>query len=78
MNANPELPGEVVSEARHSPVARSRSLCQWVADLLRAKLGRHHPDRKSLSERLGDPLTAHRDFELPDRHAEGDRPLPSP
>jgi len=78
MNVTLKLPDEVVSEARHRAIARSQSLSQWVGDLLRAEISRNHPDRKTLSERLGDPATADRDFELPDRRNELERPLPFP
>jgi len=75
MNVTIKLPDELVNEARHRAVARSQSLSQWVADLLRAEIARRHPDRKTLSERLGDPATADRDFELPDRKGEVERPV---
>ena len=78
MNVTLKLPDEVVSEARHRAVARSQSLSQWVAELLQAEIARRHPDRQTLSERLGDPATADRDFDLPDRKSETERPLPFP
>ena len=78
MNVTLKLPDEIVSEARHRAVARSQSLSQWVAELLKAEIARRHPDRRTLSERLGDPTTADRDFELPDRRSETERPLPFP
>lgn len=78
MNVTLKLPDEIVSEARHQAVARSQSLSQWVAELVQAEIGRRHPDRQTLSERLGDPATADRDFELPDRRSETERPLPFP
>jgi hypothetical protein len=78
MNVTLKLPDEIVQEARHRAVARSQSLSQWVADLLRAEIARLHPDRRSLSERLGDSATANRDFELPQRKDETERPLMFP
>ncbi len=75
MNVTIKLPDELVNEARHRAVARSQSLSQWVAELLRAEIARRHSDRKTLSERLGDPATADRDFELPDRKGEAERPV---
>lgn len=75
MNVTIKLPDELVNEARHRAVARSQSLSQWVADLLRFEIARKHPDRKTLSERLGDPATADRDFDLPDRKSETERPI---
>jgi len=78
MNVTLKLPDEIVSEARHRAVARSQSLSQWVAELLQAEIARNHPDRQTLSERLGDPTTAHRDFDLPERTSETERPLPFP
>ncbi len=42
---------------------------------MRVEMARLHPDRKTLSERLGDPATADRDFELPDRKTEVERPV---
>ena len=75
MNVTLKLPDELIHEARHRAVARSQSLSQWLAELLRAEIARSHPDRKTLSERLGDPATAHRDFDLPDRASEVERPL---
>lgn len=73
MNVTLKLPDEIVSEARHRAVARSQSLSQWVAALLKAEIASHHPDRQTLSERLGDPATAHRDFDLPERIDEEER-----
>lgn len=78
MNVTLKLPDEIVSEARHRAIARSQSLSQWVAELLQAEIARRHPDRQTLSERLGDPATADRDFDLPDRKSETERPLPFP
>ena len=78
MNVTLKLPDDILHEARHRAVARSQSLSQWVADLMHAEIARCHPDRKSLSARLGDPTTADRDFELPDRKSETERPLPFP
>lgn len=75
MNVTIKLPDDLVHEARYRAVARSQSLSQWVADLMRVEISRSHPDRKTLSERLGDPLTAHRDFELPERKSETERPI---
>lgn len=73
MNVTIKLPDELVNEARHRAVARSQSLSQWVAELLRVEIARRHPDRQTLSERLGNPATADRDFELPDRKSEEER-----
>lgn len=78
MNVTVKLPAELVNEARHRAIARSQSLSQWVADLLRREIAREHPERKTLSERLGDPATAPRDFELPDRKTETERPIAFP
>jgi hypothetical protein len=78
MNVTVKLPAELVNEARHRAIARSQSLSQWVADLLRREIAREHPDRKTLAERLGDPTTARRDFELPDRRSETERPTAFP
>lgn len=75
MNVTLKLPDEFVNEARHRALARSQSLSQWVADLLKAEIARRHPDRKTLSERLGDPATATRDFDLPDRRDEEERSI---
>jgi hypothetical protein len=75
MNVTIKLPDELVNEARHRAVACSQSLSQWVADLLRVEIARLHPDRKTLSERLGDRCTADRDFDLPDRKGEVERPV---
>ena len=75
MNVTLKLPDEIISEARHRAVTRSQSLSQWVTDLLRAEIACHHPDRKTLSERLGDPATADRDFDLPDRKSETERSI---
>lgn len=73
MNVTIKLPDELIHEARHRAVARSQSLSQWVAELMRVEIARRHPDRKTLSERLGDPKTAARDFELPERKGEIER-----
>jgi hypothetical protein len=78
MNVTVKLPAELVTEARHRAIARSQSLSQWVADLLRRELAREHPDRKTLAERLGDTATAQRDFELPDRKDETERSVSFP
>lgn len=78
LNVTIKLSGELVNEARHRAIARSQSLSQWVADLLRVEIARRHPERKTLSERLGDPATADRDFELPDRKSEVERPVSFP
>lgn len=78
MNVTIKLPDELVNEARHRAVARSQSLSQWVAELMRTEIARRHPDRKTLSDRLGDPATAHRDFALPDRKSEVERPVSFP
>ncbi len=78
MNVTIKLPDELVNEARHRAVAHSQSLSQWVADLLRVEIARRHPDMKTLSERLGHPASAERDFELPDRKSEVERPVSFP
>jgi hypothetical protein len=78
MNVTVKLPADLVAEARHRAIARSQSLSQWVADLLRREIAREHPDRKTLAERLGDPATAQRDFELPDRKNDRERPIAFP
>ncbi|MFN0126841.1 MAG: YlcI/YnfO family protein [Verrucomicrobiales bacterium] len=78
MNVTIKLPDELVHEARHRAIARSQSLSQWVADLLRREIAREHPDRKTLSDRLGDLATAGMDFELPDRQMETERPVAVP
>jgi len=78
MNVTVKLSEELVNEARHRAVARSQSLSQWMADLLRTEIARSHPDRKTLSDRLGDLVTAQRDFELPDRKSEVERPISFP
>lgn len=78
MNVTLKLPDNLCNELRHRAVGQSKSLSQWVADLLQRELSRNHPERKSLLERLGDPATANRDFELPDRQQETDRPVEFP
>ena len=75
MNVTLKLPADLLSEARHRAIARSQSLSQWLAGLLRQEIARDHPDRQTLSQRLGDPVTAGRDFELPDRSLEVERPV---
>lgn len=75
MNVTIKLSDELLNEARHRAVARSQSLSQWIADMLRFEIARKHPDRKTLSERLGDPATAARYFDLPDRHSETERAI---
>jgi hypothetical protein len=76
MNVTLKLPDDLLNEAKHRAIARSQSLSQWLADLLRQEISRSHPDRRTLSQRLGDPATANRDFELPDRKNDEERPLP--
>lgn len=78
MNVTLKLPDDLLNEAKHRAIARSQSLSQWLADLLRQEIARNHPDRRTLSQRLGDPATADRDFELPERKAEQERTLPFP
>ncbi len=78
MNVTLKLPDDLCNEVRHRAVAQSKSLSQWVADLLQQEVARNHPERKSLLERLGDPATAARDFELPDRQQEKERPVAFP
>ena len=78
MNVTIKLSEELVNEARHRAVARSQSLSQWVADLMGKEIARNHPDCHTLSARLGDPATAHRDFDLPNRKDEKERPISFP
>ncbi|MGK0185725.1 MAG: hypothetical protein ACI9R3_001504 [Verrucomicrobiales bacterium] len=78
MNVTLKLPDDLCNEVRHRAVGQSKSLSQWVADLLQREISRSHPERKSLLERLGDSATADRDFELPDRQLEKDRPVEFP
>jgi hypothetical protein len=71
MNVTLKLPEHLCREARHRAVDESKSLSAWMAALVAREL--QAPARiknKSLLEMLGDPATAARDFELPDRKAD--------
>lgn len=78
MNVTVKLPDDLCREARHRAVARSQSLSQWIADVLRQEIARAHPERKTLLERLGDPATADLDFALPDRKRDEERSVDFP
>ncbi len=75
MNVTLKLPDNLCREAKHRAIDESKSFSQWTADLIRLELVRSQPDRRTLLERLGDPASADRDFELPDRKADRERPI---
>lgn len=79
MNVTVKLPDKLCREARHCAVDESKSLSAWVADLISREL-KQPPlaSRKSLLEMLGDPATADRDFDLPDRKADRPRKITFP
>ena len=73
MNITLKLPDDLCRAARHRAVDESKSLTLWMTELVTRELKSKAPNRdKSLLEMLGDPATADRDFELPDR--KGDIP----
>ena len=75
MNVTLKLPDDLCRQARHYAVDEDKSLSAWVADLLSREVSMRQNPREtpSLLELLGDPQTADRDFELPDRKASQDR-----
>jgi len=79
MNVTLKLPDDLCREARHRAVDESKSLSSWMAELVERELTSRVPRRnKSLLEMLGDPATADRDFELPDRKADIPRKIEFP
>ena len=79
MNVTLKLPDELCRKARHSAVDESKSLSAWVAGLIERALEKPpHTPRNTLLELLGDPATADRDFELPDRKADRPRKIEFP
>ena len=76
MNVTLKLPDELCKEARHRAVDESKSLSAWLADLVRRELEPKPKARKrTLAELLGDPATADKDFELPERKRETEREI---
>jgi len=76
MNVTLKLPDELCKAARHRAVDESKSLSAWMVDLVRRELGpKPKGGKKTLAELLGDPATADRDFELPDRKRETEREI---
>ncbi len=75
MNVTLKLPDELCREARHRALNHDQSMSQWIADLVKQELARTHPESRTLLERLGDPATADRDFPLPERNVDQERPI---
>lgn len=76
MNVTLKLPDELCKKARHRAVDESKSLSAWLTDLIKRELQPQPKGRrKTLAELLGDPATADRDFELPDRKRETEREM---
>jgi hypothetical protein len=79
MNITLKLPNDLCRAARHRAVDESKSLSSWMAELVTRELKANAPKRdKSLLEMLGDPATADRDFELPDRKVDIPRKIEFP
>jgi hypothetical protein len=79
MNVTLKLPDKLCREARHRAEDASKSLSAWMAELVTRELMVTAPKRnKTLLEMLGDPATADRDFELPDRKADIPRKIEFP
>jgi hypothetical protein len=71
MNVTLKLPDDLCRAARHRAVDESKSLSVWMADLVARELKTKAPGKvPTLLEMLGDPATADRDFEVPDRKAD--------
>ncbi|MDE0836710.1 MAG: hypothetical protein OSA84_10205 [Akkermansiaceae bacterium] len=68
MNVTIKLSDELCKAAKHRAIDESKSLSKWVAELLERELAGQKQPARSLVEILGDPLTADRDFPLPDRN----------
>jgi len=78
MNVTVKLPDDLCREARHRAVNEDKSLSGWLADLIRREVAPPQSEGRTLAERLGDPETADRDFELPDRGEERERSIEFP
>lgn len=78
MNVTLKFPDDLYRKARQRAVDESKSLSHWLVELIERELARTYPEGKALIERLGDPATAERDFELPDRTTEAERRIEFP
>jgi hypothetical protein len=76
MNVTLKLPDELCKAARHRAIDESKSLSSWVAAIVQREL-EPQPKRttKTLAELLGDPTTAGKDFEIPDRKLDTEREI---
>jgi len=75
MNVTLKLSDELCKAARHRAVDEDKSLSKWVAEILEREISKpvEKPKPKTWMELIGDPATAHLDFELPDRKADHGR-----
>ena len=74
MNVTLKLPDDLCREAKHRAVDQSKSLSQWMADLVRVELNK--PPQTAKNQPLtwmdafsgdADEMFLERDFPLPDR-----------
>ena len=75
MNVTLKLPDELCKAARHRAIDESKSLSAWVAGIVEKEIGKPmgKATAKTWIELIGDPATAHLDFELPDRKEDNAR-----
>lgn len=75
MNVTLKLPDELCKAARHRAVNEDKSLSKWVAEIVEKEISKPSHRRKAQTwmELIGDPATAHLDFELPDRREDNAR-----
>lgn len=75
MNVTLKLPDELCKAARHCAVDEEKSLSKWVAEIVEKEISKPSQSRraKTWMELIGDPATAHLDFELPDRKEDNAR-----
>lgn len=75
MNVTLKLPDELCKAARHRAVNEDKSLSKWVAEIVEKEISKPSQRRKAKTwmELIGDPATAHLDFELPERKEDNAR-----
>lgn len=75
MNVTVKLPDELCKAARHRAVDEEKSLSKWLAEIVEREISKptEKPKAKTWMELIGDPATAHLDFELPDRKEDNTR-----
>ena len=75
MNVTLKLPDVICMAAKHRAIDESKSLSAWVAEIVAKEISKptEMPKPKTWIELIGDPATAHLDFELPDRKEDNAR-----